>query len=308
MKVLITGGAGFIGTHLVRSLLADGHEVRVIDDMSSGSEDVPRMSYTDLRIDFRQASILEDDMLDQLAEGCDAVVHLAALISAPESVKDPLGVHRVNVTGTLRALEAARRHQVPRVVFASSAAVYGNQGGHPGGIAGRPTSPYGASKLAAEAYAAAYAEVYGVDVKVLRLFNVYGPDQRADHPYAPVVARFVDRAKRGLPLQIHGDGKQVREFVHVFNVCDVVRRALGDPRDWLHPVDVAFDQPTSLLGLAWTLEQVYDRPLAGVEWLPRRPGDIAVSGSSGVRLHELMPDLEPIDLERGLANMLHRGA
>lgn len=309
MRVLVTGGAGFIGTHLVRSLLADGHEVRVIDDMSSGSEDVPRMSYTDPRIDFRQASILEDDMLDQLAEGCDAVVHLAARVSVPQSLADPLDTHDVNVSGTLAVLEAARRHGVGRFVLASSAAVYGASMRAEEDVPPAPISPYGASKAAAEAYVLAYASAYGIKANVLRLFNVYGSGQRADHPYAAVIARFVDRARRGEALEIHGDGNQTREFVHVFTVCDVIRRAL-EGQEWPTPVNVAFGEQTSLLGLVGALEGVFGRALP-VGMLPARPGDIRHSWATGHRLCDLLtpplsPSLpfEPISLPRGLAEVV----
>lgn len=299
MRILVTGGAGFIGAHLVRSLLADGHQVRVIDDMSGVGGAAPLIP----GMEFWRASILDGDaVLGPIMEGCDAIVHLAARSSVPQSVADPLDTHEVNVNGTLNMLEAARQHGVSRFILTSSAAVYGTSSCAEENVPAAPVSPYGASKLAAEAYTLAYARAYGMDVNVLRLFNIYGSGQRADHPYAAVVARFVDLARRGEPLEIHGDGHQTREFVHVRTVCDVIRRALEGP-GWLGPVNVAFGESVSLLDLVKELEGVLGRSLP-VSRLPARVGDIRHSGATGHRLWDLLASsAEPMSLRRGLVEV-----
>lgn len=303
MRILVTGGAGFIGTHLVRALVAEGHQVRVVDDMlNSGEGEMPRLPYFDGRLKFWRASVLDgDDVLGPIVEGCDAIVHLAARVSVAQSVDDPMGTHEVNATGTLNMLEAARRYGVGRFVLASSAAVYGDSESTEEYTPVAPKSPYGASKAAAEAYVLAYARAYGISVNVLRLFNVYGSGQRADHPYAAVVARFVDQARRGVPLEIHGDGRQTREFVHVGTVCDVIRRAL-DGRGWVAPVNVAFGETASLLELVRELEGVLGRSLP-TSRLRNRVGDIRHSGATGHRLWDLLDSapVDPISLHHGLA-------
>lgn len=302
MKVLITGGAGFIGHHLAERLRA--HDMRVLDDLSTG--DAGKL---DPSVEFTRGSILAPKVLDEAVRGVDVVVHLAAIASVPLSISGPERTHGVNATGTLRVLEAARRHGVGRVVLASSAAVYGDGGSNEEDAPVRPLSPYGASKVAAEAYAMAYAATWGMDVTALRLFNVYGPGQPDGHPYAPVVARFVRQALADRPIPLHGDGGQSREFVHVYTVCDLIERAVRGRLDWPTPINVAFGQPTSLLELIRDLGYLLGRELA-VETLPPRRADIYRSGASGALLADLLgrggEDLKPISIYRGLCSMVPR--
>ena len=207
MKVLITGGAGFIGANLARRLVERGDTVVALDDLSTGR----RANLRDHeRLTFIRGSILDAGALDVAAQGVDAIVHLAAKASVPDSVRDPISSHAVNVAGTIEVLEAARRAGGPHVVLASSSSVYGNDPTpkkHER-ISPRPLSPYAASKAATEAYAEAYHHSYDIPVLTFRFFNVFGPLQPANHVYAAVIPAFVAATVAGQTLTVHGDGKQ----------------------------------------------------------------------------------------------------
>lgn len=302
MRVVVTGGAGFIGANLVRRLLDEGHEVVVVDDLSTG-----RLANLDAvagRIERHEASVLDAAVLDAALAGAAAVVHLAARPSVPRSIDDPVATHRANVDGTLAVLEAARRAgpDAPHLVVASSSSVYGANPALPKheDLVARPLSPYAASKLAAEAYALAYAHSYALDVLVLRFFNVFGPLQPADHAYAAVVPAFVDAALAGRPVTVHGDGTQTRDFTYVDTVtavlADAVTRRVEDPA----PVNLAFGTRTDLLTVLERLEALLGHPIERVHTAPRA-GDVPHSVADASRLRTLFPDVEPVDLEAGLA-------
>ncbi len=220
-RTLVTGGAGFIGSHLVRGLLDAGHEVAVLDDLSSGF----RSNLADIEdhIRFIQGSIL-DDSLDTAAQGANCIFHLAAIASVPQSVRDPIGTHRVNSEGTLRVIEHAHRNNA-RVVLSSSSAVYGDGPELPKRETTvlEPTSPYAVQKLNSEQYLQMAHRLHGVEGFALRYFNVFGPRQNPDSEYAAVIPKFIVRALKGEPLTIFGDGKQTRDFIFV---GDVVRANL----------------------------------------------------------------------------------
>ena len=215
MRVAVTGGAGFIGANLCRRLLAtDGVDsVAVLDDLSNGL----RSNLDGLDVSFVEGTILDDAALDTAFAGADAVVHLAALGSVPRSVANPVASHAANATGTLMVLEAARRHGDLHTIVSSSSSVYGSNPTLPKheGLATRPISPYGASKLAAEGYTLAWGATYGLPVLAFRFFNVFGPLQAAGHVYAAVIPAFVDAALAGQPVTVHGDGTQSRDFTYV---------------------------------------------------------------------------------------------
>ena len=217
MRVLVTGGAGFIGSHIVDALLANGHEVRVFDNLSTGTRTNVATSAELLIGDIR-----DYDAVRAAVEGCDLVYHEAALVSVPLSVERPLDNHAINTTGTVNVFEAARCAGVRRVVFASSAAVYGEPETMPIAESAKlnPLSPYALSKLMNEQLAQLYNELYGMEIVGLRYMNVFGPRQRADSPYSGVISIFLDRVRNGQPLTIHGDGEQTRDFIAV---ADVVR-------------------------------------------------------------------------------------
>ncbi|MFI7630858.1 NAD-dependent epimerase/dehydratase family protein [Microbispora rosea] len=298
MRVLVTGGAGFIGANLCRTLTTrpEVESVTVLDDLSSGTA----ANLSDVGADLVVGSILDRDLLAELVPGATHVIHLAARPSVPRSVKDPLASHAVNATGTLHVLEACRATR-PHVILASSSSVYGDSDEtckHED-LPTRPLSPYGASKLATEAYALAYAASYGLPVLPFRFFNVYGPLQPAGHAYAAVIPAFVSAALAGRPVPIHGDGRQARDFTYVGSVVDViadaaVRGVTGDT-----PVNLAFGTRVSLLDLKDALAAVLDGPVEA-EFLPPRAGDIRESQASARLLLDRFPGVRPVPLEEGL--------
>ncbi|MET8411148.1 NAD-dependent epimerase/dehydratase family protein [Streptomyces sp. NPDC005195] len=301
LRVTVTGGAGFIGSNLVSWLLRQPEvgAVTVVDDLSTGSagllgSDLPE-------VDFRQGSILDEALLTSALSGADAVVHLAALPSVPRSVADPLSTHHANATGTLQVLEAARRAGGPLVVAASSSSVYGAQPALPKSESSRamPLSPYAVSKLATEAYLGAYHACYGLEVLPLRFFNVYGPRQRAGHPYAAVVPVWIDAALQGRPVTVHGDGTQTRDLTCVDTVCEVITAAVTGRVVSPWPVNLALGTRTSLRELARLLGEVLGAPLR-IAHAPVRPGDVAHSQADPARLRELFPHVRAVALREGL--------
>jgi UDP-glucose 4-epimerase len=299
MRLLVTGGAGFIGSNLARSALADPaiEDVRIIDDFSTGI----RSNLIGLSAEVVNGSILDERALALAMSGRDAVVHLAALPSVPRSVRDPLASHAANATGTLRVLEAARKHDVRHVVVASSSSVYGSNPALPKDELAwtRPLSPYSVSKLATEAYALAYQSTYGLNTLAFRFFNVYGPGQRHDHPYAAVVPQFVNAAMSGDPVTIHGDGRQSRDFTYIDTVCGVLLDAVGRTVSSPQPVNLAFGMRTDLLGVLDELEAILGRPIARHFDQPRL-GDVRHSQADNRRLKELFPTATAHPLSAGL--------
>ncbi len=218
-KYLVTGGAGFIGCNLTRFLLDRRQEVVVLDDFSTGK----RSNLADIanRIDLREADVRDRQAVQAAMAGCAAVFHQAALGSVPRSVADPLTTHDVNVNGTIAVLEAARATGTRRVIFAASSSAYGEREESPKheGMVPMPISPYAASKVACEAYMSGYAASYGLETLCLRYFNVFGPYQDPQGPYAAVIPAFVSRLLRGQRPVIFGDGEQSRDFCYIDNAC-----------------------------------------------------------------------------------------
>jgi UDP-glucose 4-epimerase len=298
MKIAVTGGAGFIGSNLVRALseVSQVSEVAVIDDLSTGSRDNVTGTAR-----FVEGTILSDDDLDLAFAGAASVVHLAAIPSVPRSVLNPLASHEANATGTVKVLEAARRHEVGQVIVASSSSVYGANPELPKheGMRPMPLSPYAVSKLATEAYALAYSSCYGLPVLPFRFFNVFGPGQPADHAYAAVVPAFVSAALDGRPLRVFGDGQQTRDFTFVGSVCAVIADAVLRRVATTDPVNLAFGSRVSLLELIAELEDVFGRRLDVVHE-PPRPGDVRDSQADNRGLRSLFPDVRPHPLRLGL--------
>ncbi|MFG1919516.1 NAD-dependent epimerase/dehydratase family protein [Micromonospora sp. NPDC048898] len=299
MKVVVTGGAGFIGANLVRALdeAPQVTEVVVVDDLSTGRLD----NLDGQPVRLHRGTVLDPDLLDETFAGAASVVHLGALGSVPRSIDRPLPSHHANATGTLMVLEAARRHHVQQVILSSSSSVYGANPVLPRqeGLRPIPVSPYAVSKLAAEAYAVAYAACYDLGVLPFRFFNVYGPRQAAHHPYAAVLPRFVTAALAGEPLRVHGDGRQTRDFTFVGSVTSVIVDAVVRRVSTTDVVNLAFGVRISLLDLVAELEDVLGRPLPVVHEAPRA-GDVRDSQADCTRLRELFPGLRPVPLRTGL--------
>ena len=216
MKALVTGGAGFIGSHLVDLLLAKDCEVVVVDNLATGRRlQVPE------RVVFLQGDVGDAQLLARALPGCDVVFHLAAVSSVQDSLERPIEVHDTNLTATLALLEAAVQHRVARFVFSSSAAGYGDTGGEPAreDMIPKPMSHDAVQKLASEQYCHVYHRLHGLETVCLRYFNAYGPRQRADSPYSGVIAKFIEAARAGRPITIFGDGEQTRDFCHVKDVA-----------------------------------------------------------------------------------------
>ena len=269
---LVTGGAGFIGSHLVEALLARGSRVRVLDDLSSGNRaflpEHPALEF--LEGDLRDRTLVKRAMVD-----VDVVFHQAALRSVPRSVADPYAYHDVNVTGTMEVLLAAREAGVRRVVFASSSSVYGDQPVLPlhERLRPDPISPYGASKLIGEHYCRNFSRHYGLETVSLRYFNVFGPRQDPASEYAAVVARFIVAAQQGKALLIHGDGLQTRDFTYVSNVVDANLAAADSAEASGEVYNIACGERLSVVDVVRVLEEVLGHPLRRRHTAPR-PGDV----------------------------------
>ena len=297
MRVLITGGAGFIGSNLARELVAAGHTVSILDDLSTGYEE----NIHGLDVEFHRASILDEAALDQATGGQDSIVHLAALGSVPRSIMNPSATHSVNATGTLKVLESARRSGVDHVIMSSSSSVYGLNPAMPKSEREwvRPMSPYAVSKLAAEQYMLAYQSSYSLKTLAFRFFNVYGPYQRAGHVYAAVIPVFIDALLRGDPLTVNGDGSNSRDFTFVGTVCDVIKSAVEGKVQHPEPVNLAFGTNTSLMDLIRQIETTTGVS-PQVEHRSPRPGDVQHSQADNASLRSLFPEIVPVPLEHGL--------
>jgi len=297
--VVVTGGAGFIGANLVRQLLSEGvNSVVVVDDLSTGNLD----NLTDVEADVRIGSILDPELLDKALVGADAVIHLAAVPSVPRSVADPMTSHAANATGTLEVLQAVRRAGGAHLVLASSSSVYGANRTLPKSedLRTAPLSPYAVSKLAAEAYALAFAHCYGLDVLPFRFFNVFGPLQPAGHAYAAVVPAFVEAALAGRPVPVYGDGEQTRDFTYVGTVARVLADSVQRRVTHDGAVNLAFGTRTSLNALLERLETQLEGPVAR-DHHAARDGDVRDSQADTATLRSLFPDVEPVGLDEGLA-------
>ncbi len=301
-KFLVTGGAGFVGSHIVERLVSDGHDVTVFDDFSTGKfENIAALEGAGMRVvegDVRNAKALSKAM-----KGVQYVLHQAALPSVARSIDAPLETHAVNVDGTLNVLEAAREHKrsVRRVVFASSSSVYGDTPTLPKveTMPTAPLSPYAVSKLAAENYCRAYFIAYGLETVALRYFNVFGPRQDTDSPYAAVVPLFVKALLgRGKPV-VYGDGKQTRDFTYVENVVDANLAACTAQKAPGNVFNIACGARVAIGGLCFMIGEIL-----GVEREPKlkpaRSGDVRHSLADIARAEEFLGYRVRVDLREGL--------
>ncbi len=296
MKVMVTGGAGFIGSHIVDLLVEEGHRVCVVDDLSTG-----RLENLNPGVNFYRIGVESPELAGVVArEKPDAVIHQAACAAVPRSLEDPLYDARVNVSGTINLLEACRRAGVGKVVYASTAAVYGRPGRLPLSEEDStlPISPYGVSKLAAEHYMRLYGELYGLRYTVLRYANVYGPRQDASGE-GGVVAVFASRLARGEQAYIFGDGEQSRDFVYVKDVARANLLALerGDGCT----LNVGTGVPVTVNALFWALVRAFGCRGMAPAYGPPRPGDIPHSCLAPQKARAVLGWSPSVGLEEGLA-------
>jgi UDP-glucose 4-epimerase len=280
MRILVTGGAGFIGSHLVERLLVEGHEVRVLDNFSSGRRENLAFAKAGEALEVIEGDLREASSVETAVTGVDGVFHEAALVSVPRSVEDPVLSSDINAHGTVRLFDAARRARVRRIVFASSAAVYGETTTLPVAESApmRPLSPYGLDKLYTEQLAALHHALYGLETVPLRYFNVFGPRQDPSSAYSGVISIFASRLLAGEPITIHGDGEQTRDFVYVDDVVQANMRAMFAPYAGPSPFNVGGGGRTSLNALAALLGEIIGiRP--SITRGPARPGDIRHSAA-----------------------------
>lgn len=277
-RYLVTGGAGFIGSHLCQRLCAEGYAVRVLDDLSTGRRE--NLAAIRDEIEFVEGDIRDAALLAEVMQQVDCVLHQAAIGSVPASVEQPLVDQAVNAVGTLQLLEAARQAGVGRVVFASSAAVYGNNPQMPKreDMPPEPEAPYAISKAMGEHYARVYSQTYGLEVVGLRYFNVFGPRQVPSSPYSGVISIFVERMRAGEAPTIFGDGHQVRDYVYVGDVVEANMRASTTPGIAGRMYNIGRGRSASLLELIAALNQILATELTPIFAAPR-VGDIRFSSA-----------------------------
>ncbi|MBM4441153.1 MAG: SDR family oxidoreductase [Candidatus Rokubacteria bacterium] len=271
---VVTGGAGFIGSHVAERLLKDGKQVRIFDNFSTGRRENLAFPGAE-RIEVIEGDLRDLAAVERAARGAAVIYHQAAMRSVPRSVDDPLGANDNNVNGTLHVLEAARRHGVRRVVYASSSSVYGDNPELPKreDQVMAPISPYAVSKAAGEHYARVWTKLYGIETVGLRYFNVFGPRQDPKSEYAAVLPRFILWALRGEALQVHGDGHQSRDFTYIDNVVEANILAGQAPEASGEAFNVGCGERTSLLDVIAMLESILGRPVQRVH-SPSRGGDV----------------------------------
>ncbi|MFO0925754.1 MAG: SDR family oxidoreductase [Gemmataceae bacterium] len=299
---LVTGGAGFIGSHLVDGLRAAGRRVRVLDDLSTGQRDnLSRHPDVELIV----GDVADPAAVARAMDGVQVVFHLAALASVQRSVEAPADSHRICATGTLHVLDAARRAGVRRVVYAGSASAYGIPDGpvQSEETPIRPLSPYAAAKLSGEVYCQAFAVTYGLETVRLRFFNIFGPRQRADSPYSGVIALFIAALGDGRTPTVFGDGEQTRDFTYVTDVVQALMLAADQPGVSGEVCNVGTGRGTSLLQLIAALNG-----LMGTSITPRhaetRAGDIRHSRADITKAQRLLGYAPTVSLEAGLAETL----
>ncbi|TVQ50967.1 MAG: NAD-dependent epimerase/dehydratase family protein [Phycisphaerales bacterium] len=307
--VCVTGGAGFIGSHLTEALVRLGARVTVLDDFSNGR--MSNLAAVQNSIRLVRGSILDPESRREACDGAKVIFHQAALASVPASVNDPVSYHEVNATGTLHLLEIARSlGNGCRVIYAGSSSAYGDQSQEPKVETMRadPLSPYATSKLAGELMSRAYAHCYGLPTLTLRYFNIFGPRQRHDSPYAAVVPIFLERIRRGEKPVIFGDGEQTRDFTHVANAVHANLLAGAAPHDRLRgeAVNIGCGESISLLVLL-------DRLAAQLgiesecEFQPPRAGDVKHSRASIDLARELIGYEPTVDFATGLSQTIEAG-
>jgi UDP-glucose 4-epimerase len=300
---LVTGGAGFIGSHLVDALLSEGHTVRVVDNFSTGKRE--NLAQSRDAIALFECSVTDRPALEEAMRGADYVFHLAALASVPRSVDDPLACHEHNVSGTLNVLLAARDAGVRRVVYAGSSSAYGDVESEfkAEDMLPNPLSPYAAAKLAGEHYCQAFTSVYGLETVTVRYFNVFGPRQDPLSTYAAVIPRFVTAMLRGDPPLVEGDGRQTRDFTYIDNVVHGTLLACRVPGVAGQVFNIACGSRISLLAMIDLLNDLLGGSIAPDFGAPR-PGDVRHSRAAIAKAQRLLGYEPLVPFAEGLARTL----
>jgi len=298
VNILVTGGAGFIGSHLVDHLVSKKHNLIVLDNLSTGELSNIKQHIESGRIVFIEGDIRNSRAISRATRSVDAIIHLAALISVEESKLEPILYHQVNVTGTLKLLKAAVKSKVKHFIFTSSAAVYGNpvklpiNENHPL----NPISIYGATKIAAEQYIKTYSNLHGLKTTILRIFNAYGPRQKYN-PYAGVITIFINNALNNKPLIIYGDGNQTRDFIYVKDVAKAIELAIESQTQGIF--NIATGKPTTINQLASTIRELVNPKIEILHDKPR-PGDIYHSYADVSKAEKELGFKAKIELREGL--------
>ena len=294
MKVVVTGGAGFVGSNLTRNLISRGHEVIIVDDLSTGlADNVPT------GVQFIKSSILDKDLIGKVISKSDVVVHLAARGSVPRSIKNPVATHEVNSIGTLNVLECARAVNA-HFIFSSSSSVYGANTTLPKteDMVLKPLTPYAASKMAGEALSLAYAHSYELPVTTFRFFNIYGPWQRPDHEYAAVIPKWIWQAISGQEIVVYGKGEQTRDFTSVSTVVEILVTTLENKFCHPQPINLAFGNRISLNEVLRNLKMHF--PDIRIVHKEARLGDVKDSQNQPDLVKSYFPKIKPKEFKDGL--------
>lgn len=305
--ILVTGGAGFIGSHTVDLLLSKGKQVTVLDNLSTGKLTNLNLRHPDL--EFIEGDVLEYPLLESLVQDCDAVLHLAAIVSVPKSIEDPIYSFQVNTQGFLHVLRAIQQaKQAKRLVYASSAAVYGDASELPCrddvSLKGEPLSPYALQKMNAEDYARLYARLHGVASLSLRYFNVYGQRQDPSSPYSGVVSKLLNAYQCDTEFTLFGDGLQSRDFIAVSDVAAANVLALHSSHEGV--LNIATGKPQTLLQLIEYLKAAGKKPLK-LQFAPARAGDIKASYAATQLAEAQLGFKASVSLEQGLQQLWQDG-
>ncbi|MHB8728991.1 MAG: NAD-dependent epimerase/dehydratase family protein [Sulfuricaulis sp.] len=302
MHILVTGGAGFIGSHLTDRLLAAGDRVRILDDLSTGKrENLPQHH----ALEFVEGDIRDAGVVERCMDGVEAVVHLAAVASVHASIDDPVHTHQVNFDGTLNLLEAARRHGTRRFLYACSAAIYGDAASIPvlEGSAPNPLSPYAVDKLTGEYYLLHYHRQFNLAATSFRFFNIYGPRQDPSSPYSGVISIFMNRLQQNRPVTVFGDGSQTRDFVYVADLAELIAQAVSGTKGAGEIFNIGTGTRHSLLQLLDHLETLSGKKIAR-HHEPSRLGDIQHSCADVTRLRRVFGIAPSTPFDQGLKKLL----
>jgi nucleoside-diphosphate-sugar epimerase len=304
-EILVTGGAGFIGSHIVDRLLKEGFKVRVLDDLSTGEKKNLSQHQNQKNFQFIEGDVRDFELVKKIVKGVDAVVHEAALVSVTHSVKNPLLSNEINVIGTLNMLKACADAQIKRFVYASSCAIYGDTEILPNHerLLPKPISPYAVDKLAAENYVKIFNSVYGLETVCLRYFNVYGPRQKLG-PYSGVISIFINRFLENKPPIIFGDGEQTRDFINVMDVVEANLLALSKRKAVGEVFNIGTGEASTINMVRETIQKIMDKTFLKPVYVEPRPGDIRHSYGDITKARSNLGYKPKIRLKKGLNELV----